>query len=277
MIIADKIIEFNVLENFAFPRANLDAAMDIWESVADIDFVSVPDQTKSEMVFANLEDVKSAFGIVDDGYIGINVSHHDANGDIFKSYIGLDPSNHGQFSTTRLATHEIGHSFGFQDEWWMDPNKSIMSYEPSNVDGLGSYDIKRIQDLLGPSRKDDLISGSATADTIKGGEGVDTVIGGASDDLIYGNQGNDILYGNTQNDTLFGGAGDDTLYGGAGDDVLFGNAGNNVAHGGAGFDTVRLTSAPVHVDANSAVSEDGSRIELIGVERVQYGQLEWLL
>lgn len=275
MIGWDKEITFIINANVNYSRAAIHDGFALWENVADVKFSETVDPAAADFIVADLTEVKTAFGALHNAD-GLNVTVTDEAGNGVKSYVGLDESRISSFDLTRVAAHEIGHGFGFTDSPAADPNQTLYSYRSSDGAHLEADDIEAIQRLFGASSGNNLIHAGDGSGTVSGGAGADTIIAGGGNDIVYGNTGNDILYGNQGNDRLNGGQGDDAIYGGAGDDVIVASLGHDTVVGGAGFDTLKLRSAPTEISSTS-VYGDGYRVDLVGVEKVQYGGLEWLL
>ena len=268
-------ITFLINGNVNFSREAIHEGFSLWENVAEIDFVETSDAAKADLIVADLDEVKAAFGLLPQAS-GLNVTITDAAGNGVKSYVGLNQDEIFSFDLTRVAAHEIGHAFGFIDKPGDDPHHTIYSYHGSHEAHLEAEDIEAIQRQFGASSGNNEIHAGEGSGTVFGGAGNDTIHADGGDDIVYGNQGDDVLYGDAGNDRMNGGQGDDVLYGGDGDDVFASSLGNDTIDGGEGFDTLELRSAPTEVSANGVVGE-GYDIDLIGVEKVQYGNMEWLL
>lgn len=252
-------ITYSINENVDFAFDDVREGFRLWEAVADVSFVEKSPGDPSHLTVVRLDELKAAFGLVGD-YAGLSVVITAPAGPVEQgrvAYIGLERSAISSFDPVRVAAHEIGHAFGFEDDPAADPDRTLYSYVGSSDRRLGSRDIEEIQQQLGPSPRDDLILHGDGAGRVLGGPGSDSIRGEGGDDLLYGNPDADVLDGGTGADTLFGGQGDDRLDGGPGDDVLVGNLGRDTLAGGAGADRFVVTDGDAILDFRP---EEGDRL-----------------
>ena len=200
-------VEFTTDFNPLWKEAIL-SALDIWESVTNIDFGTHLSAPENYITF-EFGAVGSGWGAAyDNGVVLSTATPH--------SYIQA------------LVVHEIGHVIGLAHR----PGPSIMTAGvPSRADPSAA-DLLVTDALYGPT------SAGAEASVQSGGAGSQEVIGNAGIDILYGNQGSDVLRARGGDDTLFGGQDDDLLDGAAGADLLYGNLGADVLSGGDGADTL---------------------------------------
>lgn len=231
-------ITYSINQNVDFGIDDIREGFRIWESVADVTFRELAPGTSADMIVVRLDELKSAFGLTA-GYAALSVviTESGTNGEQGRiAYVGLERQAIPSFDPVRVAAHEIGHGFGFQDEPSADSDQTLYSYVGSADRRLGSLDIEEIQQRLGPSPRNDLILHGDGSGRVLGGGGGDTIRGEGGDDLVYGNLGQDWLSGGTGADILFGGQGDDVVVGGSESDRLYGNLGNDSLYGGDGDD-----------------------------------------
>jgi Ca2+-binding RTX toxin-like protein len=256
-------------------RDAVQAAFDLWESIANIDF-------QYRATDATSNDIRLGWDTIDGsgGTVGQAITYYaprtgyDANQfseirfDTAETWTTDIEANPGLMDFFAVAVHEIGHSLGLEHSSDRD---SIM-YPTVGAHTVSSGDIAIIQALYGapvvvaqPTSGNDVLNGGSTADTLdalagddtvngngggdtlRGGDDDDSVYGGSGADYLYGDNGSDLLdggseadrlYGGADNDSLSGGTGGDRLYGEAGDDVLNGAGGSDRLYGGTGNDTI---------------------------------------
>lgn len=233
-------LTYAINQNVDYEVDDIRQAFRLWESVADVTFKELTPGTSASLVVVRLDELKSAFGYSAD-YAGLSVVITDTTsaGSVGRvAYVGLDRSTIPSFDSVRVAAHEIGHAFGFDDDPSADPLETLYSYIGSTTPRLGSRDIEQMQDHFGPSSRDDEILHGDGSGRVLGGAGNDTIHGEGGDDLIYGNLGSDWLSAGSGDDSIYGGQGDDGLWGGSGDDRLYGNRGDDTVFGGQGDDTI---------------------------------------
>lgn len=246
-------------------QASIRAAFDLWESVANIDFVEVADSMASDIRLAwdQFDGPGGTLATAIWQYSGTTTLYSEIGFDLAESWRASANYAGGGHDFYAVAVHEIGHAIGLAH---VDDSGSIMYPYLSSQTGPSAADVQAIQALYGPAQLlvptapvaptpvspvvpsqadqlygqslDDVLSGGFGNDTISGGAGDDMLFGNQDDDLIYGGAGQDTLYGGQHRDTLHGEDGDDQLFGNLGDDALFGNVGNDYAHGGQGADTL---------------------------------------
>ncbi|MEQ8817406.1 MAG: matrixin family metalloprotease [Thalassobaculum sp.] len=233
-------VTFSINQNVDYAADDIRQAIGLWESVADVTFKELAPGASASLVVVRLDELKSAFGYSAD-YAGLSVVITDTTpaGSVGRiAYVGLDSSTIPSFDAVRVAAHEIGHAFGFEDDPSADPLETLYSYVGSTAPRLGSRDIEQVQGRFGPSSRDDEILHGEGSGRVLGGGGNDTIHGEGGDDLIYGNLGSDRLTAGSGDDIAYGGQGEDRLWGGLGDDRLYGNLGDDTVFGGQGNDTI---------------------------------------
>lgn len=232
---SDLEFSYSINENVNFDFTAIRAGIALWTSVINVSFVEHRPGAATEVIFVDLEELKTAFNQTGD-FAGLSITITDENGVGVVSYVGIDQSQVVSFSLERVIAHEVGHAFGFIDEPDADPERTIYSYREAHDFHLGAEDIRAAQQYYGPSPRDDVIQVGETDDTVSGGPGNDSLLGHAGSDLLYGNLAADLLSGGAGADTLYGGQDSDTLAGGVGGDVGYGNLGHDRLTGGDGDD-----------------------------------------
>ncbi len=226
-------------------EAAIGDAFDVWEAVADIDFVQVASNQSPDITF----DVVAIDG--PSGVVGEATT-------FFQPLTGVDQALLGNiifdsaetwalepiFQTINFLTvaiHEIGHVLGLDHV-----NDVAQIMNPVIVtDQLGDGDIEGIQFIYGsttetvfgtPGGETLDYSAETTPVVLYGQGGADTLRGGSADDELYGGPGNDQSFGNGGADEIADFLGNNTLDGGGGADVLVAASGQNTLLGGEGAD-----------------------------------------
>ena len=252
-------------------------AFDVWESVANIDFVEVSHTSDSDIVLGWM------------AYDGPGGTLAEASwsywpsaglGEIAVAEIFFDTAENWSTSTSYIANfvnffavalHEIGHTIGLGHS--SNPSDIMYPYLDTQL-GLSPNDIAGIQYLYGNATPgSQTIYGTSGSDYILGTSGNDNIVPGDGNDTVYADAGNDVIwagtgdtgadriYGEAGNDTIAGGAGNDTLSGGTGSDLIFGGTGNDVIYVGNSGSTT--SDAPT----SSNVAWAGAGADLIYGDR----------
>lgn len=227
-------LTYSISANVNFDRAAIATGFDVWEQISPFTFREVVADADFQIV-----DLSDLFDALGGGIsaLAYAITFWDEAREPFLTYVGLDADRIRDGVESWVAAHEIGHGFGFLDDYGGDPAQTMFTLQPG-APRPQARDIEELQARYGASPADNLIIA---------GNGSGQVSGGAGDDVIYGNQGDDAIYGNTGSDTLFGGQGSDIAFGGQsadivygnlGDDVLYGNYGSDIIHGGQGADVL---------------------------------------
>lgn len=191
-------------------EADLQAAFDAWEAVADIRFVRIEDGGGTERVDP-VADIRIGGDTIDGAngtlafafFPGEFSGQNAANGDItFDSAESWKTSTAGPANGTSfflVALHEIGHSIGLDHE---DDVPAVMStFLNDTLTGLQTDDINGAQAIYGNA-------GTVADPTEVTGTGnADTIVGAGTTNAIFGGAGNDSLTGGASFDVLQGGAG----------------------------------------------------------------------
>ncbi|WP_162009465.1 matrixin family metalloprotease [Labrenzia sp. CE80] len=249
-------------------------AFDRWESVADIDFVEVSDNSSVD-IRLGWDQIDGASGTLGEA----SWYYYYSNGDYdslseaeirfdYEENWSTDPDYVGsQANFYAVALHEIGHSIGLGHP--TNPDTLMYAYSVDQTD-LHYWDIYGIEIIYGAAEADDFIGGSADevlsgtsdADFMSGGGGDDTIYGYAGNDSIFagsGDLGDDYIESGTGDDIVGGGAGDDTIYAGTGSDKFFGVSGDDRLYGETGNDTIWAGSGEDYVNGGNNNDRIGAR------------------
>ncbi|MEO0821280.1 MAG: DUF4214 domain-containing protein [Pseudomonadota bacterium] len=254
-------------------------AFDEWSSVADIDFVQVPDGGGASGVGAEGQ-IRIFFGFFAGGAIGyaqIPFGDAPASGDILIRAVSnfFDPETGEPLDIFEfIVKHEIGHAINIPH---IIAEEAVMSASGA-IGPLRQPDIDAVQAIYGPANPDpaQYVFDPDRTDFVMldAPEGIE-VLGNALDNTIEGSDAGERLMGAEGVDRLFGNGGDDRLEGGPGDDRLYPGPGEDSVSGGEGYDTASIAGAydPARVsigpDSTTVTGPDGSAT-VSGVERLGF-------
>ncbi len=252
------------------------SVFDAWSSVANIDFIQLPDDGAD--FFAgftptpnddSVVDIRIAHAVIGDPVLGF--AYLPDIGDIVMSTTldgGVLPGASVALTYEAVLLHEVGHSLGLIHS--EDPTAVMFPFLLNPFTMPQSDDIEQLQTLYGS--QDNLPIGFELDD-----QQPDFSVAHTSQPLaITGTRVDNSISGSEGDDRLDGGAGADLLDGRGGDDLLIGGQGADLHIGGAGFDTVLIRAgydpSSLIVTGNSAevAGERGALEQLSGVERVVF-------
>ncbi|MFG6562357.1 DUF4214 domain-containing protein [Sulfitobacter sp. 1A15299] len=177
------IINFSESITGAEQRDVIRQAFQMWEDVADIDFIEVSDD-RDVNIRLGYEDIDGPGGTLGLAY------YRYSNTSFIEAEIGFDRAEIGRQTIEQFfetAIHEVGHAIGLDHS---DAPNSIMLPRGYTGPVLSSGDIAGIQEIYGPKPStgpkdnisvkigtpaDDLMIATSEIDTYSGLEGIDTV------------------------------------------------------------------------------------------------------
>ncbi|MFG6621393.1 DUF4214 domain-containing protein [Sulfitobacter sp. 1A05707] len=177
------IVNFSASISGGAQRDVIRQAFQMWEDVANIDFVEVADNRDVDirLGYEDIDGPGGTLGLAYYGYIGTG---------FVEAEIGFDRADIGRQTIDQFfetAIHEIGHTIGLGHS---DAPNSIMLPRSYTGPVLSSGDIAGIQEIYGPrtiaepddnlsvlvgTPANDLMIATSQTDTFNGLEGIDTV------------------------------------------------------------------------------------------------------